>query len=63
MSIKSHAFGRVTLTGRDAKKFRNQVVYGKPKAAAAKSVRRGVELSRQLQQSGKFVRKIKLQQA
>jgi hypothetical protein len=59
MSIKSHAFGRVTLTGLDAAKFKNQVVYGKPKAAAIKSVRRGVELSRQLQQTGKFVRTIR----
>lgn len=52
MSIQSHAFGRVTLTGRDAKKFRNQVVYGKPKAAAKESVKRGVKLSRTLHKSG-----------
>ena len=60
MSIKSHAFGRVTLTGQDAKKFRNQVLYGKPKASAVKSVKRGVVLSRELQQTGKIVRRIML---
>jgi hypothetical protein len=60
MGIKSHAFGRVTLTGRDAKKFRNQVLYGKPKEAAVKSVKRGVVLSRQLQDTGRIVRTITL---
>jgi hypothetical protein len=63
MSIKSHAFGRVTLTGRDAEKFKNQVIYGKPKAAAVKSVKRGVVLSRQMQESGRIVRTVKLKQA
>lgn len=60
MSIKSHAFGRVTLTGQDAQKFKNQVVYGKPKAAATKSVSDGVELSREMQKSGKVVRTVKI---
>jgi hypothetical protein len=55
MSIKSHAFGRVTLTGADARKFKNQIIHGKPKPVAAKSVRRGVALSRALQKSGQLV--------
>jgi len=46
MSIRSHAFGRVTLTDRDAAKFKSQVSYGRPKAAAVESVKKGVELSR-----------------
>lgn len=54
MSIKSHAFGRVTLTDEDAKKFKNQVVYGKPKAAAVESVRRGVILAREFEKGGKI---------
>jgi hypothetical protein len=54
MSIKSHAFGRVTLTAADAEKFRAQVTYGRPKAAAVESVQRGVRLSRALQQSGRI---------
>ena len=54
MSIKSHAFGRVTLTDEDAKKFKNQVIYGKPKAAAVESVKRGVTLARQFEKDGKI---------
>ena len=42
----------ITLTGDDAKKFRDQVTYGKPKKAASESLARGVELSRQMQQNG-----------
>jgi hypothetical protein len=52
VSIKSHAFGRVTLTGRDATKFKNQVVYGRPKVAAVESAKRGVEMSRAFQANG-----------
>ena len=37
MSIKSHAFGRVTLTGSDARKFENQVRCGKPIALSVNS--------------------------
>lgn len=52
MAIKSHAFGRVTLTGNDATKFRDQVTFGRPKAAAVESVRRGVEMTRALRDNG-----------
>lgn len=52
MAITSHAFGRVTLTKSDAVKFENQVTFGKPKAAAVENVKRGVEMSRQLQTNG-----------
>jgi hypothetical protein len=52
MSIKSHAFGRVTLTGRDARKFKNQVIYGKAKPAAKASMKRGVVLVRKLSKTG-----------
>jgi hypothetical protein len=55
MSILSHAFGRVTLTGEDAKKFKNQVTYGKPKKAAVESVKRGIASSRKLEKHGKVV--------
>ena len=59
MSIRSHAFGRVTLTDEDATKFQNQVTYGKPKAAAVESVRRGIKLSRDYQKKGSLTIKIK----
>jgi hypothetical protein len=45
MAVISTAFGSVTLTDEDAKKFKRQVTYGKPKAAASASVARGVELA------------------
>ncbi|MEP2827587.1 hypothetical protein [Parvibaculum sp.] len=54
MSIKSHAFGRVTLTDEDAKKFKNQVIYGKPKAAAVESVKRGVTLAHEFGKGGRI---------
>lgn len=53
MAIQSHAFGRVKLTGEDARKFVSQVTHGRPKAAAVESVKRGVVLSREFQQTGK----------
>ena len=56
MAIKSSAFGRVTLTESDAKKFKNQVTFGKPKKAAVESAMRGVEISRAIRanKGGKF---------
>ena len=54
MSIKSNAFGRVTLTDQDAKKFENQVTYGKPTTAAIKSVKAGVKLVRDYEKSGRI---------
>jgi hypothetical protein len=52
MAIKSNSFGRVSLTGVDAAKFKNQVTYGKPKAAASSSLERGVDMVRQFQTNG-----------
>jgi hypothetical protein len=40
MSIKSRAFGGITLTDSDAKKFENQVTYGKPKQQAVEAAKR-----------------------
>lgn len=52
MSIKSDAFGRVTLTEEDARKFAAQVRYGRPKKAAVESVSRGVEAVRAFNATG-----------
>lgn len=52
MGIKSTAFGRVVLTDADARKFKNQVTYGKPKRAAAEGVSVGLRLSKELQAKG-----------
>lgn len=46
MAVISSTFGSVTLTGDDAKKFKRQVTFGKPKATAKASVARGVELAK-----------------
>ncbi|WP_295187802.1 hypothetical protein [uncultured Brevundimonas sp.] len=48
MAIQSNAFGRVRLSGEDAKKFDRQVRFGRPKAAASKNVAQGVELVKAL---------------
>lgn len=52
MAIQSNAFGRVTLTGEDAKKFKRQVTFGRPKAGARENVARGVELAKAFRSSG-----------
>jgi hypothetical protein len=52
MAIKSSTFGRVTLTESDAKKFKSQISHGKPKKAASESLKRGVEISRAMRDSG-----------
>lgn len=54
MSIKSDAFSRVALSGKDAKKFRRQVTYGRPSAAAIESVKRGVKLANTYHKRGKL---------
>lgn len=59
MSIQSHAFGRITLTGDDAKKFRNQVTYGRPKKAAKAAVAEGIKLSQELAEHGSISLKLK----
>ena len=46
MAIQSDAFGRVTLTDSDARKFENQVTYGKPKKQAVDAAKRAKKLVR-----------------
>ncbi|MBC2887290.1 hypothetical protein Q5698_15520 [Brucella intermedia] len=53
MAVISSAFGQVKLTDDDAKKFRNQVTFGKPKAAAHETVKKGRELFKEFQGKGK----------
>jgi hypothetical protein len=60
MSIKSNAFGRVTLTDEDARKFRKQVSFGKPKQAATDSVKRGLQMVQSFQDNkGKVTVRLK----
>ncbi len=52
MAIHSNAFGRVSLTGDDAKKFKRQVTFGRPKANAKDNVERGVQLVQSFRSQG-----------
>lgn len=60
MSIVSHTFGRVKLTEADAAKFKNQVTYGRPKAAARNAVAEGVKHSKSLSDEGVIKLRLKL---
>lgn len=60
MAIKSHAFGRVTLTKDDAKKFSNQVTFGRPSKAAVDSLSRGKKLVKEMGQAGDISVKVSL---
>jgi hypothetical protein len=53
MAIKSHAFGRVTLTNEDAAKFERQVRYGRTPVAAKESVKRGLDMTSAFKRDGK----------
>lgn len=41
MSVKTSTFGAVRLTDEEARKFRDQITYGRPKQAAVDSYARG----------------------
>ena len=51
MAIATSA-ASTTLTGADAKKFNNQVKFGRPSAKAQESYARGSKLLKSLQKSG-----------
>ena len=55
MAIKSHAFGRVTLTKEDAEKFARQVKFGRPNAAAKSTVKRGLAMNKKFKSGEKLV--------
>jgi hypothetical protein len=51
MAIHSTAFGSVTLTEEDAKTFKRQVTYGKPKPNAKVAVARGVQMAKEFRET------------
>ena len=59
MTVQSSTFGGVTLTGDDAKKFVNQITYGRPRREAAAAVARGVEMMESLSRNGKVSFRLK----
>jgi hypothetical protein len=52
MSVISTVFGGVRLSEDDAKKFNDQVTYGRPKQAAVASLARGRKLAQQYTKKG-----------
>jgi hypothetical protein len=59
MSVHSHAFGSVRLTGEDARKFKAQVAYGRQNKAAVASIERGRPAAATLVRKGYAPIKIK----
>lgn len=57
MSVITSTFGGVRLSGDDAKKFRQQVDYGRPKKAAKVAYARGSKLAEKFAQQGYVVLK------
>ena len=53
MAIKSTPFGRVTLTGDDAKEFAKQILHSEPNQAAIDAVREGSEMVKEFRRTGK----------
>jgi hypothetical protein len=52
MSVHSSTFGGVRLSAEDAKKFKDQVTYGRPKQAAVQSFVRGKKLADEFVKQG-----------
>lgn len=52
MSVQTTFFGVTKLSGKDAKKFRRQVTYGRPNKAAATSLARGEAILKQMSAQG-----------
>lgn len=52
MSVHSSVFGGVTLTGKEASKFVNQVKHGKPKQAAKDASVRGKKMLAEYNEKG-----------
>lgn len=53
MAIRSNAFGRVTLTGSDAEKFKSQIRSGRVKAEAVASAKAGKLLLAGFRENGR----------
>ncbi len=53
MAIKSHSFGRVTLTKEDAAKFSRQVKFGRANNAAKTTVERGSAMNKEFKSGGR----------
>lgn len=52
MAVHTSVFGGVRLSGRDAKKFSDQVTFGRPKKAAAEALNKGNKLLTEYEKNG-----------
>jgi hypothetical protein len=52
MSVKTSVFGGITLSGEDAKAFKRQITYGRPKQAAQDAYKRGAPLVAEFNRKG-----------
>ena len=52
MSVKTTTFGGVHLSGEDARKFLNQVRYGRPKQAAKDACAHGLPMVKEFMEKG-----------
>ncbi|MDT8376486.1 MAG: hypothetical protein RQ867_07070 [Mariprofundaceae bacterium] len=52
MGVRSTIFGGVTLSGEESEKFKRQVKYGRPKAAAHKALAKGLKMTSQMDKNG-----------
>lgn len=60
MAVHTSVFGGVRLSGEDAKKFSNQVTYGRPKRAATDALEKGKKLLKEYEKNGYATIKVKL---
>lgn len=58
MSVQTTTFGSVRLSGEEAKKFKNQVAYGRPKKAAKITFASGERLAKQFNKAGSVTLRI-----
>ena len=52
MAVHTSVFGGVRLSGLDAKKFSDQVTYGRPKKAAAEALSKGNKMLKEYEEKG-----------
>jgi len=55
MSVETSTFGALRLSGEDARKFKNQMRYGRPKKAAKAAAARGKGMMAQFRKKGYVV--------
>lgn len=60
MSVKTSTLGAIHLSGKDAKKFSDQVRYGRPKETANTALSKGVRLLNEYDSKGYAVVRCKV---